>query len=371
LDGLRALAVLLVLLFHSWFERPGYILDGQSPQDYPLFYGRTGVQLFFVLSGFLLFLPYARSLHGLQKHPSAILFYTRRVLRVGPAYWISILLLLPLAPLTLARFGDGAAHALFMSNAFTNTVYSYNGVFWTMAIEVQFYVLLPLLGFLGATLARRLGPTRGFIALLALLGMLSLAADRLADNAQIGALPVAGILVGQPSVWNWLAVFGSGMACAFLYVRLNQNTKNGGTAAIRFQHVATGLFVVGATAAVAIAFVPALHNLPLKTQLYGVAYACVLMGILFGTRALRRPFEWRAVRFVGLISYSFYIWHTVVMGGLETVVGPALSPDLAVIRSVALALPASIAAAYLSYLVTERPFMAARLKAHEPPTSPA
>src|SRR6185437_11948730 len=61
LDGLRALAVVLVLLFHSWSDIPdggGLIIAPDNPN--PLSFGRTGVQLFFVLSGFLLFLPYAR-----------------------------------------------------------------------------------------------------------------------------------------------------------------------------------------------------------------------------------------------------------------------------------------------------------------------
>ena len=83
LDGLRALAVLLVILFHAWTFVPGYIQPGQNAADYALFYGKTGVQLFFVLSGFLLFLPYAQWIFGLRERPSTLMFYKRRALRVG------------------------------------------------------------------------------------------------------------------------------------------------------------------------------------------------------------------------------------------------------------------------------------------------
>ncbi len=69
---------------------------------YPINYGRTGVHLFFVLSGFLLFLPYARWLFGMGQRPSAQLFYKRRVLRIGPAYWACLAILLLAGPITAA-----------------------------------------------------------------------------------------------------------------------------------------------------------------------------------------------------------------------------------------------------------------------------
>lgn len=113
LDGLRALAVVLVLVFHAWNDLPGYIQPGQDPYQYPLNYGRTGVHLFFVLSGFLLFLPYARWMFGIQSRPSTQLFYARRLLRVGPAYWVCLALLALTAPITVSALKDVALHVFF------------------------------------------------------------------------------------------------------------------------------------------------------------------------------------------------------------------------------------------------------------------
>jgi len=142
LDGLRALAVLLVILFHASTFAEG------NPSGNPasaIFYGKTGVQLFYVLSGFLLSLPYAQWFFGLRKRPSTLLFYKRRALRVGPAYWVSLLILgLATAP-TIASVRDVALHAVFLSNTTWLSTFSINGVYWTMAIEVQFYALLPLI----------------------------------------------------------------------------------------------------------------------------------------------------------------------------------------------------------------------------------
>jgi peptidoglycan/LPS O-acetylase OafA/YrhL len=365
LDGLRAVAVLLVLVFHAWFERDGYIVEGQLPQDFPIFYGRTGVQLFFVLSGFLLFLPYAKWLFGLQAQPNARLFYRRRALRVVPAYWVSLLILLPTVPLTAARLLDGVAHAAFLSNALPDSVYTINGVFWTMAIEVQFYVLLPLMAWATVQVARRTSPLVGLAALaIATMGISALA-DRLSSIDAVANLPQAGLLVGQPSVWNWLAVFCCGMLVAAAYVYVRQVWRPALVARRMLTVGATVAFCAGIGLAVAIAFVPALHKVPMKTQLYGMAYAAVLAGLVFGPRVLRYVFELRWVRFVGLISYSFYIWHTIVLAILAAALPAAPSVQLAVVRLALLGLPASIAVAYVSYMLSERPFLGARKQSHE------
>jgi peptidoglycan/LPS O-acetylase OafA/YrhL len=365
LDGLRAVAVLLVLVFHAWFERDGYIVEGQLPQDFPIFYGRTGVQLFFVLSGFLLFLPYAKWLFGLQAQPSARLFYRRRALRVVPAYWVSLLILLPTVPLTAARLLDGVAHAAFLSNALPDSVYTINGVFWTMAIEVQFYVLLPIMAWATVRVARRTRPLLGLVALaIATMGISALA-DRLSTVDAVANLPQAGLLVGQPSVWNWLAVFCCGMLVAAAYVYVRQVWRPALAARRMLTVAATAAFCAGIGLAVAIAFVPALHKVPMKTQLYGMAYAAVLAGLVFGPRVLRYAFELRVVRFVGLISYSFYIWHTIVLAILAPALPTAPSVQLAVVRLALVGLPASIAVAYVSYMLSERPFLGARKQAHE------
>lgn len=365
LDGLRALAVVLVLIFHAWFERDGYIADGQLPQDYAIFYGRTGVQLFFVLSGFLLFLPYAKWLFRLQGRPSARLFYHRRALRVVPAYWLSLAILLPTVPLTASRLLDGAAHAAFLSNALPESVYSINGVFWTMAIEVQFYVLLPLIATGMVFCARRLGVLASVAALAIGAVGISALADRLSTVDAIAKLPVAGLLVGQPSVWNWLAVFCNGMLVAVAYVFVRQVWKPLGKPSRYLGWSGAAASLGGVALAIALAFVPGMHRLPFKTQLYGVAYAGILVGVLFGPALLRRVFELRPVRFVGLISYSFYIWHTVVMAGLAAWLPPVPGTDFSVVRLAVLGLIASAAVAYLSYMISERPFLGARKKAHE------
>ena len=101
LDGVRAMACLLVLFFHvNVISRDGHTwqvavrpLTSAVAGSIALA-GSSGVTLFFVLSGFLLFLPYAKSLLFESMWPSARLFYLRRALRIVPAYYAALFLII-------------------------------------------------------------------------------------------------------------------------------------------------------------------------------------------------------------------------------------------------------------------------------------
>src|SRR5712692_9378161 len=96
LDGVRGVAVLMVIVFHV-NRVTGDNLWNQA--EYPLASsistaGGIGVTLFFVLSGFLLFMPFAKALLYKTDWPLARVFYMRRVLRIIPAYYASLFLII-------------------------------------------------------------------------------------------------------------------------------------------------------------------------------------------------------------------------------------------------------------------------------------
>lgn len=367
LDGMRALAALLVLVFHAWSYVPGYIPAGRDPGDYPLFYGKTGVNLFFVLSGFLLFLPYAQWIFGQRQRPSALAFYKRRALRVGPAYWVSLILLFFLAPLTLATIGDLAIHTVFLANISWGTMYTFNGVFWTMAIEVQFYATLPLIAWGIHRLTRRLAPGAAILAgMLGLCGI-SLLAIYVEGTGRFSNTPVvSSLLISYASLPYWLAVFGFGIGCAGLYTYVTKVAprRGAGVGTNGMRAIGAIVLLVGVTLAIASAFFGPLQHNPLVDQTFGLGYAGLLLGVLFGPRIFRMPFEWRPMRFLGLISYSFYIWHKEIEYPAAHVIRslPVLQQQLAL---GVLTLVGTTLVAYVSYQFVERPFINARKRAHE------
>lgn len=364
LDGLRAVAVVLVLLFHAWYGLPGYIKPGQDPYQFPINYGRTGVHLFFVLSGFLLFMPYARWILNIQARPSTRLFYRRRLLRVGPAYWVCLFIMVIAGPYTLAALFDVATHIVFLSNAFPQTTFTINGVFWTMAIEVQFYLMLPLFANALRWLSRRFGPRLGIAIGLGSLILVSLIETFLTKRGAIGHVPiVSSLLLSQySSLPFWLDVFACGMTVSVAYVYLTQISSA--------RRMPRGACVVALTLGVfigvSLAFAPMAQRAPFKDFLFGIAYAGLLLGVLGGPTFVKALFASRPLRFVGLISYSFYLWHTSVLGLLDAIFRRQhTSLGEMILLNIALGLPVSILAAYLSYQCVERPFIHARKRAHD------
>ena len=159
IDGLRFAAIGLVILFHL----NGYLAAkwplghaGSMPQSSWLaqacLVGFHGVELFFVISGFILALPFAA--HHLQATPRVSLrsYYLRRLTRLEPPYIVTLVVLFTFAALVQAK----SANALLPHLA-AGLVYSHsliygapNGVAWSLEIEVQFYLLVPLLTLLFA-----------------------------------------------------------------------------------------------------------------------------------------------------------------------------------------------------------------------------
>jgi len=149
LDGLRGLAALFVVLNHT-FERawPGYPETNRAPFWAAwMIYGRFAVVMFIALSGFSLGLGPARS--G-WRFKSIATYAHRRAWRILPPYWAALVFSLVMTWYVLAQPGwarpDGKSvlvYGLLVQDAFSAG--SPNRAFWSIAIEVQLYVLLPLL----------------------------------------------------------------------------------------------------------------------------------------------------------------------------------------------------------------------------------
>ncbi len=403
LDGLRALACLAVVTFHvNWTT---YHQQLWQPQDFPiasalLLAGGTGVTLFFVLSGFLLFLPYARALLAdEQGWPSARRFYLRRAFRILPAYYVSLALLVFFwqpAYLQPQHWRDLLLFVTFFMDSTPETFRKINGPYWTLAVEWQFYLLLPLLALGGYLLVRRVPQRSRFPAIGACLGglmvwallvrcwgdyyvshpgetllvprtVLNVAlfflhgmAGKFLEDFAIGMLLATCYAYGRMRAWqsrlvSWLQRYslplgGAGIAllCFMALWHLDQDL-----------HTFPWLDVLA----------PAYSSL---SELgFALGYGACMAALLFGPAYLRRPLEWRYVRWVGAISYSLYIWHLVLIALFEEYTQSwmsGLDGRLAYGLYWLWVIVAVIPLAGLSYALIERPFMrlGSRLTAQRP-----
>ncbi|MGH6871581.1 MAG: acyltransferase family protein [Rhizomicrobium sp.] len=327
IDGLRAVAVLPVIFYH--FGVP------------PFSGGFVGVDVFFVISGFLITaLIHAEMGDG---RFSILNFYERRVRRILPALYAVVAF--TLAGATLVLFPDAlvayakslVATAGFVSNFQFWSETSYFGVIaaqkpllhtWSLAVEEQYYVVFPLL----LLLLRR--SRRLLIWLLALL-VLSLAASIWA----VAAAPVSAFYLLPFRFWELL--LGGVLAVGRFPAPGNAVARNA-IAALGLALIGWGVFALTGTSPF-----PGLNAVPscLGTALliYAGTGEATLVNAALATRG---PV------FVGLISYSLYLWHwpLLVFAKYAAPMG-ALNP-LATVLLIAL----SFALAILSWRFVERPF---------------
>lgn len=154
LDGLRVLMIFLVSWYHIWQQSWLTPMIGNYSLDYLLRSGYVWVDGTVLLSGFLLFLPYARAFRSGGKLPDTKEFFYRRARRILPPYYFIILLVffaiaLPwsLYPSPQFMVKDLATHLTFTFPFFYDTYIAtpLGAAAWTLAIEVQAYLLFPLI----------------------------------------------------------------------------------------------------------------------------------------------------------------------------------------------------------------------------------
>ncbi|WP_419591287.1 acyltransferase family protein [Thiolapillus sp.] len=158
LTCLRGVAALWVAVWHVWgfAGRPVYRFDiwDTTFDLMPLVRsGWAGVDVFFVLSGFVLGLAYCQAWLGNRPPVRTAEYFRRRLLRVLPAYWVQIavlLLVMLAAGVGLPAGRDVLAQVLMVHNLFGEPSTQLNPVYWTLPVEFDFYLLLPLLAFLFA-----------------------------------------------------------------------------------------------------------------------------------------------------------------------------------------------------------------------------
>jgi peptidoglycan/LPS O-acetylase OafA/YrhL len=388
LDGVRALAIGLVFGFHlQAFAGQPDVWVAWLPLTPWLRGGDHGVDLFFALSGFLLMLAWAKAFYRREPPPSALRFYRRRVLRIVPAYYLHLAVLFGvLVPVVhswryLASpegYLNAVAHPLFAQLFFPSTAtgMGVNGVLWTLGIEAQFYLILPWVArfFLGKrvwlALAGALVITEAWIYLSQhqLLGLALEVASRTDPTYYdpITATPSAFppflmelFLLSQFP--GKLFHFAVGMALAVLYARHHYRGgagpgMDGGFGAL-VTAACLGLFLALVAYAPGGETAPGLWN---RQQPLAMALASglVVWSAGYCNGFSRRVLAMPAVRIVGVISYSLYLWHVPICFFVQRdlvvpgVHGIGVFWYLAVVCGVL-----SLGVAYLSYRYVERPFL--------------
>ena len=319
LEGLRAAAALAVVVTHAGF------MAGTIGRDVlPGFVARMdiGVALFFVLSGFLLYRPYARFNAGLGRWPSVRTFAVRRSARLLPA-WAFVLMATPLLWPEARRASLVAwlANIAQLQGVKQSWVLPGLAQLWSLSTEVMFYLALPGLAWLIARVVRGRRPR---VELLAIAGLMAGAqAFRALDST--GVLP-AGFtwLQTLPATLDW---FGYGMLLSCLTARPGRwsavtTTIRQSTVAL-WTMAAAVLWLLTTRLAGPYDLSPATAaEQTLKHLGYGLfAFLVIAPSAVGGGNPLTSALASRAMVYVGKISYAIFLWHMPIMFALRSARG--------------------------------------------------
>jgi peptidoglycan/LPS O-acetylase OafA/YrhL len=342
IESMRALAALGVVTGHIFGQArnygPGKTLDSFVHRT--LFGGGFGVFVFFGLTGYLLFWPFARQAFGDGPPIDLKRYAVNRALRILPLYYAVVVFLM------IVQESGGSRgqwlHFLTFTQTFSNHyIGTVDGPMWSLVVEVMFYILLPFFAWGLARIVR--GRKLGGAAVLIALGVASyfVRQHAVADGARR--------LILEYSLPATFMYFVPGMLIALLRLHWEERPPTW----------LRGPLGVGDWWMVAAALIT-LWQFDSYNRSYLIAVATFLaLGacVLPVSRGrLVRALDWRPLAVIGVASYSLYLWHDPIVTRLGTLhhIPHGYIPQLLIAGAV------SIVVALISYRLIEAPFLALR-----------
>jgi len=319
LDGFRAFAVLQVMAFHfwqqSWLGGFKITLFSKTFEVMPYTFFSTGaiwVDMLLLLSAFLLFLPYARSVTGGGiKTDGTLKFYRKRIARIAPSVYFHMAVLM-IFIIRVSDYRDGLSgyfedffkNLFFLQNCPSIKDYPqfadgsmYTHTLWTLSVEMLFYLLFPLIAF-----CFKKKP------------LITFSVMALSGEAYINFFAVQQINNG-----NWVAhrlfptylpVFAIGMAAAVAFAYLEKIEKPDKI----FTAVATSIAIASVYITIKLVWYGyGADNTQLwqvkNRMLFAFVNSVTILSVCYSARWLKALFSNPVTHFLSRISFNMYIWH--------------------------------------------------------------
>lgn len=339
IDGLRFIAIFFVVVMaHGGTYITKTVLQLQNEHSFLhqfLLEGVSGVSLFFIISGFILSVPFAKE-KLLRQQPVVLKqYYWRRVTRLEPVYIITLVLYFIFRVYFLKHetFNELLPHFLaslfYLHNFIFNDHSLVNGVAWSLEVEIQFYLLMPLLALL-YNIPNRVA-RRSLLSLLVIVGV----AYSFTHQYHIA------------NIFDKGCYFMAGMLLADLYVLDKKNYNDGGYA------------IAGLSCFIISLFIPAYYF----SVWFCMGKLFLMMGYFYWgikNSTLRKFLSITPVTIIGGMCYSIYLLHPGVIGLLMYTIAKMHFSDNPIINGgihLAITLIAVLIVSGTFFLLVEKPTM--------------
>ena len=337
IDGLRAFAALWVILFHSVIDADKSI--SQFTNTLPQWFvhivferGGLGVAVFFVMSGFLVGLSRQETQFDFARFKN---FIVRRLVRLSPAYYVSIVITLAIGfiaayakseqfaplgyPLSFPRL---IAHLFYLQDILK--LHNINDVYWTLCLEVQSYLVFGILFWLAQRIDSHWKINWGRVIVFV-------------PSATLAAFYPIGIFTYQGRATIFLPLWYSFMLGIFAYWTYRKQLNPW------FFYFYVAILVFAGIA---------------NSSDFAIVSSIIAVLLLEVARAnrMQQLLNWQWLQFVGKISYSLYLTHTPILGGVYWIVFKLFNHSVwSEFLALILAIAACIAFATLIWQIIEKP----------------
>ncbi|MGL5256617.1 MAG: acyltransferase family protein [Proteocatella sp.] len=326
LDGLRGIAVLMVFIYHVLGSIGTSSLGVLGHNIMPLLmWGHMGVNLFYILSGFLLFLPFAKAYYT-SAEIDLKEYFTKRALRILPAYYFYIIVHTLLINSQLIS-ADGIkillGNMFFLQNFKILNLQTINPVTWTLVVEVQFYILLPFIYkfFVGKKIWKPLGISFILVTIYRLIVFLTL-------KPSMAGIDWNYYTYSEYNILGCFDNFAIGMIIANMYIGKNYIFSEDkidkfvkiSNKLVYFIPIAIAMlgynyyywrFTKSVTHSIYFSF--------LFDASFYMAMSVFLILILFSENKVKLIFNNILLRIMGVAGYSIYLWHLVLQSILANI----------------------------------------------------
>lgn len=352
LTGLRGFAALWVFMFHVRrydSHIPIKIFQFNITDAFGM--GWIGVHIFFVLSGFLLSIPFIKWINNEKPYPQLKSYYKRRLLRVFPAYYTQLLILIILSYTigygTKLDITEFVLHLFMLFRVEPWFINPMADFWWTLPTELSFYLTLPII----AVVFKKYG----FFTIL-LSAIVATVLFRYAIFQSIGDQEASMVIKKVERFPGHITLFVFGMLAAYIY-QIKPMISQKASSFLLLVGLIWVYFCIQWILDVAVIkglYYKGHYSYFIWNSINAIGLAFIIYSCAAKNWLTEIIFSNRVVVFLGIISYSIYLWHLPVIRLTKQYIYPNLQENIAITLMVT-CIPIIIVVAALSYKLVEAP----------------